>query len=242
MLNMSRTLINKSREIAFVPGTQVKEEGVPLVHMLVEGVEAVKEFEGADDIAKGAKFAGFSYSETLTPITANAVLETVTDADGNVVLPYEPITGQISVYTSGANGAIERVASDNVTVDATNPKMITIKAGSGDTAGALAEGKVTVVYKYMPTIETMFYEHRVLIPAVSASQMTNSTGVILEGEVWTDKIDLASDFDTVTNKLYVSADGIVAAAATVPDTGIEIPNAMIIGTPAVSGGFLGIRF
>lgn len=238
MLNMSRTLIHKSREIAFVPGTQVKEEGVPLVLLLVDGKEAVKGFEGSDDLTKGAKFAGFSYSETLTPITANQQLNTVTDADGCVLLPYEPITGQISVYTDDGNGVLARVESSNVEVDTDNPRKITIKTGEG----VLKEGRVNIVYKYMPTLETIFWEHRVLIPSVSASAMTNSTGVILDGEVWTDKIDLASDFGVGTNKLYVNADGVVAAAASVPATGIEIPNATVIGIPAVSQGFLGLRF
>lgn len=242
MLNMSRTAIHKSREIPFVPGTQVSEEGVPLILLLVDGKEAVKGFENGD-VAKGAKFAGFSYSETLTPLTANQQLTTVTDADGCVILPYEPITGQISVYTEGENGALTRVDSTNVVQDTNNPCKITIKTGSGETAGVLKEGRVNITYKYMPTLETVFWEHRVLIPSVSASAMTHSTGVILGGEVWTDKIDLTSDFGTGTNKLYISADGLIAAAATVPATGIALPDsATVIGTPAVSQGFLGIRF
>lgn len=240
MLNMSRTLMHRTREIPFVPGTQVKEEGVPLVLLLVDGNEAVKGFE-SDDIAKGAKFIGYSYSETLTPITANQQLTTVTDEDGCVLLPYEPITGQISVYTDN-NGVLTRIDSANVSIDAVNPRKITIKTGSGEGAAVLKEGKVNIVYKYMPSIETIFWEHRVLIPSVSASALTNSTGVIIAGEVWTDKIDLSSDFDTVTNKLYINADGVLAAAATVPSTGIEVPNATIIGTPNANQGFLGVRF
>lgn len=234
MLNMSCTLIHKSREIPFVPGCQVNEEGVPLVLELVDGKEAVKAFEGSSDLTKGAKFAGFSYSETLTPLTANQQITTVTDENGVVILPYEPITGQISVYTEAANGTLTRVESSKVTIDTTLPRKITIADAK--------EVKVNIVYKYLPTIQSIFFDHRVLIPTVSASAMTQSTGVILDGEVWTDKIDLASDFDTATNKLYVSADGVVAAAATVPTTGIEIPNATVIGTPNVSQGFLGIRF
>lgn len=241
MLNMSRTLMHRTREIPFVPGTQVKEEGVPLVLLLVDGNEAVKGFESGD-VAKGAKFAGYSYSETLTPITANQQLTVVTDEDGCVLLPYEPITGQISVYTEDDKGVLARVGSSNVTIDTDNPRKITIKTGSGETASVLKEGRVNIVYKYMPSIETIFWEHRVLIPSVSASALTNSTGVILAGEVWTDKIDLASDFGVATNKLYINADGVLAAAATVPATGIEVPNASIIGIPNANQGFLGIRF
>lgn len=234
MLNMSRTLIHKSREIPFVPGTQVNEEGVPLVLMLVDGNEAVKGFEGSGDISKGAKFAGFSYSETLTPITANQQLTVVTDEEGVVILPNEPITGQISAYVEAADGTLTRIESTKITIDSDLPKKVTFTG--------VKETKVNIVYKYLPTIANLFFDHRVLIPTVSASAMTQSTGVILDGEVWTDKIDLASDFDTATNKLYISADGIVAAAATVPTTGIEIPNATVIGTPNANQGFLGLRF
>ena len=248
MLNMSRTQIHQSREINFVPGYVATEEGTPLVSLLVDGSEAVKGFEGAADIANGAKFAGFSYSETLTPMTANHALIAVTDANGEVVLPYEPITGQISVWTKGAGGSRTRVPSGQVTIDASNPKKITVVDGAG-TPAPIATTTIEVVYKYMPTIQTAFFEHRVLIPSVSASAMTNSTGVILEGEVWTDKIDLGSDFDVRTNKLFINANGLVGAAAAVPAGAIEVvgtvigtPGAENAGTTTQGGGFLGIRY
>ena len=237
MLNMSRTLIHQSREIDFVPGCMVAEEGVPLVSMLVEGKEAVKAFEGTTDVSAGVKFVGFSYSETLTPITANQNFSAVTDTNSGVLLPYEPITGQISVWKKGADGTRTRVESSEVTIDPSNPRLIKV-ASSPNTP-------VDIVYKYMPSLKTAFFEHRVLVPSVSASAMTNSTGVILEGEVWTDKIDLSADFEKAGNKLFINQDGLISAASSVPGTGLEI-NATVIGIPGCSssdsGGFLGLRF
>lgn len=246
MLNMSRTLMHQSREIALVPGYTVLEEGVPLVSMLVDGVEAVKGFEGTNDVSAGVKFVGFSYSETLTPLTANQSLTAVTDSNGHVLLPYEPITGQISVWTKNPSGARTRITSTNVTIEIGNPRMIKV---TSDGSAAIADTPVDIVYKYMPTLKTAFFEHRVLIPSVSASAMTQSIGVILEGEVWTDKIDLSADFEKATNKLFINQDGLVSADASVPGTGLEI-NAKVIGipgsdktgTPSGSGGFLGLRF
>lgn len=232
MLNMSRTLAHQSREIKFVPGYQAKEEGIPLVSILVENEEAVKGFEGAADLALGAKFAGFSYSETLTPVTATQAMTIVADADSKILLPYEPVAGQISVWKK-VNGVRTRIAAADVTPDATNPRLITVDSS--------ANAHLEVVYKYLPTLETAFYEHRVLIPSVSSSAMTGSTGVILEGEVWTDKIDLGSDFDNRTLLLHINADGNIAVAAAIPATGIALP-ATIIGTPNGTNGFLGLRF
>ena len=233
MLNMSRTLMHQSREIKFVPGYQVKEEGLPVVSILVEGEEAVKGFEGAADLTLGAKFAGFSYSETLTPLTATQAMNIVADASGKILLPHEPVAGQISVWKK-VNGVRTRVAAASVTADASNPRLITVASS--------ANAALEVVYKYLPTLETMFYEHRVLIPSVSSSAMTGSTGVILEGEVWTDKIDLGSDFDNSALKLYINADGNIAAAAAVPATGLALTRVTVIGTPNGTNGFLGLRF
>lgn len=242
MLNMSRTLIHQSREMNFVPGCMVAEEGVPLVSVLVDGMEAVKPFEGTNDVSAGAKFVGFSYSETLTPLTANQNFSSVTDSDGHVLLPYEPITGQISVWTKGADGARTRVESSNVTIDGSNPRLIKV---TSDGSTAVPDKAVDIVYKYVPTLKTAFFEHRVLIPSVSASAMTNSIGVILNGEVWTDKVDLSADFEKATNKLFINQDGLVSATDSVPGTGLAI-SATIIGIPGCAssdmGGYLGLRF
>ena len=232
MLNLSRTLMHQSREIAFVPGYQAKEEGIPVVSILVDGEEAIKGFEGAADVALGARFTGFTYSESLTPLSATHALMTATDANGHVLLPYEPITGQVSVWKK-VNGVRTRVANADVTIDGTNAKLVNI-ANSASMA-------IEVVYKYLPTLQTAFYEHRMLIPSVSASAMTNSSGVIIEGEVWTDKIDLASNFDLAAGLLYLNADGNLAMAAAVPEGGLAV-NAQVIGTPNGTNGFLGIRY
>lgn len=231
MLNLSKCVMNKTRELPFVAGHVVREEGMPIVALLVDGKECIKTFEAADKAA-GARFLGFSYSETLTPQTATDALKVTLDANGQAQLAHEPITGQISVWenVAGVRTKVTLDGSDNKV----EGKILTVKDGENK--------NLEVVYQYAPTFQDLMFEHRVLIPTVSSAQMTSSIGVIFDGEVWTDKFDASVDFaDPANVKLQLNAAGMITAGATVDGDNLEIANATVIGAPNGNNGFLGLR-
>ena len=79
MLELSLTRIRHSKDMPVLPGVVVHEEGVPLVQAMFDGKETAA-VSGQD----GAKiFLGFSYSETMRPVT-KANITTVTPTANNL--------------------------------------------------------------------------------------------------------------------------------------------------------------
>jgi hypothetical protein len=184
--------MHKTRDLPLVPGYVIKEEGVPLVKKIIDGVEHVQPFDNT-----GGEFLGFSYTETLTPQVATKSVRLVLDASAEGLLPNPPITGQISVYEVPTG---TRVTNGNVTVT-NNTVAVTGQANA----------TVDIVYAYHPIVQDLMFEHRMLIPFISSTEMTGTIGVIIDGEVWTDKVDLAADFTADNSAIYVSDAGLVSA-------------------------------
>lgn len=219
MLNTLRLKIIDSQETPIVPGEVVAQEGMPLVKVLVNG----KEYCRCGN-SEFAPFMGFSYTESLTPAIKSKVEILVADADeGKVVLAATPITGQIAAYDATENTLI------NVTVN-----------GNVVTCPDTLKGKeVKVVYRYSPSVQEVLMTDRVLVPSVSASDMTGSIGVILQGVIYTNYFDASADFSDLTKELCVTEAGLVGVQ-TAGGNLAKIPGT-VISLPGVDNPFLGIR-
>lgn len=219
MLHTGRLMILNSQEIAIVPGQTVNAEGLPLVREIVNGQECVR--QGNTTVAP---FVGFSYTESLTPLTKSAVeVLTANSETGKLILKNEPLTGQFSVYLATSGAAIEcTVSGKEVTVPEANKGMA-----------------VRVQYRYAPSTTEVLMEDRVLIPTMSSTDMLGSIGVIMEGIVYTDQFDAKANFADTSMSLCVTATGLVGMQAS-NGTLAAIPGS-VVSVPGVDTPFLGIR-
>lgn len=242
MLNLAKCVLHKTRDLDIVPGTTVNEEGFPLVKTFVNGKEAVMIHDG--NTADKPTFIGFSYSESLTPITAtNGATITLDDAGKGKV--FHPIlTGQVSVYEvaiddeTGVVKRGKRIANADVAVDPADARVITVTGQESK--------KVEVVYAFAPTTLDLQQESRfrVLIPMGSSSSMTGTIGAIIDGEVYTDKVDLSADFTAPEIKFAVNDAGLLTCytGATAPANSVAIDNMELIEYPNASNPYVGVRF
>lgn len=230
MLDLNHCRIEASKEIPIVPAYTVVEEGLALISIISGGVEKVRLSAGAGV----GRFAGFSYGETLTPITKSYVetrtipaasTYTITLAKNNLV------ASNIFVYdnTDGAAMAEDTLANGKFEcVDATG--ILTFHSSD-------AGHSVTITYRYTPTATELTAEDKLLFTAQSANEVLSSVGVIMAGEVFTDKFDAAVDWSTATD-IEAGTSGIVTAGGST----IDIPNCKVIYVPTADYPFLGLRF
>jgi hypothetical protein len=221
MLHTQRLKIVDSQETPIVPGETVSAEGMPLVRVLLNGKEHVRCAN-----AEVAPFMGFSYSESLTPVIKSKVEVLVANPDTGIVELMAIPLGQISVYDA---------VSGEVIASATNEAGTNKVTVDDDHKGA----EVRVQYRYAPSTLEVLTNDYTLMPTMSASDMTGSTGVILQGIVYTDCFDPAKDFSDITQELCVDALGLVStqaaggALASIPGVVVHVPTAEL--------PFLGIR-
>lgn len=220
MLNTMRLKIIDSQETPIVPGEVVAQEGMPLVKVLVNGKEHCR-----CGNSEKAPFMGFSYTESLTPAIKSKVEVLVADPDeAKVVIAATPVTGQIAVYDATENTLVA-----DATVEG---NVVTVPE-------ALKGKEVKVVYRYAPSVQEVLMQDRVLVPSISASDMTGSIGVILQGVIYTNYFDASADFSDLSKELCVTEAGLVGVQAAGGELA-KIPGT-VIALPGVDNPFLGIR-
>lgn len=226
MLDLSLTRIRHSKDLPVTADTVVREEGLPLVQVMVDGAEqaAVSGYTGA------TQFLGFSYSETMRPITKAevAVLEPTAN-ELQFTLTGTPITGQIRV--TDAEGT---VYEEDATAAA---GKYVLKGAVIEFAADDAGKQITVQYRYTPSQLELQFNDRVPFTFSTAPELYGRIGVILAGEVFTDQFDASVNWnDTEGKKLVAGENGRVTLA----ESGVEIPG-YIIKTPDANNPYLGIR-
>lgn len=219
MLHTGMLKIIDSQDTPIVPGEVISAEGMPLVRELVNGREHVRVGSSVK-----APFMGISYSESLTPLVKSKVERVMANPDtGKFCLIHEPITGQVSFYDeAGAVITDATVTGREVTAESQKGKYVRVQ------------------YRYQPTTYEVITEDRILVPSMSASDMTGTIGVILQGVVYTDMFEASADFSAPDIELAVSENGLV----TVQDeekTLAPIPGT-VVAVPGIETPFLGIRF
>jgi len=228
MLDLNgKTKIVDSKEFPLVDGASISAEGMALINYLDNGVERVKPCNGTD----AGKFIGFSYGYTLTPWTKAKVETFVVPAVSpyTATLKHPPISGQIAIVNaSGTEQTVGDPSADADTYSITG-SVITFHAGQ-------AGKTVTVTYKYSPTALELSFTDKVMNTSFAPSQVTNSIGCILRGEVYTDQFDAGAAW-TASSTVKLGDNGVLTdsgSGATITCT--------ITHIPTVESPFLGIRF
>jgi hypothetical protein len=222
-----KTKIVDSKEFPLVSGASISAEGMALINYLDNGVERVKPCNGAD----AGVFVGFSYGYTLTPLQKAKVAKFTVPA----VSPYTatltdtPISGQIAIVN--ASGTEQTVGDPSADADtySLNGTVLTFHAGQ---AGKV----VTVTYKYSPTALELTFEDKVMNTSFAPSEVTNSIGCILKGEVYTDQFDASAAW-TASSTVKLGSNGVLTDAG-----GGATVSCTIIHIPTVDCPLLGLRF
>lgn len=222
-----RTKIVQSKEFPFATGNTITAEGLVLMQVIEEGEERVKLTAGG-----GAEvFMGFSYGQTMTPITKSKVeeLSCPDDAPFTVTLLKEPV-GATQIDIVNEDG------THQTNGDPANPneysvvaKVVTFHAGQA--------GKVeTITYRYLPTALELLLEDKLDNTSMTAVDTLSSTGVIQEGEVFTDQFDASKEW-----KAGVAVAGGNSGIVSI-GVGTDIPGCVLTHVPSVEVPFLGLRF
>lgn len=237
MLDTSRLLIRASKNIQVLPSEIVNEEGLPLVQVMNDGMEAaaVSGYEGA------RHFLGFSYGETMWPHIKAAVEDfiiTGTRVQHTLTLGRTPLSGQISVRN--AKDQTEFTVADSAEAVAKGKYYLSgaIMTFSAEDAGTT----VRIQYRYTPSTQEVKFMDRTPYTFNTASEELGQIGVILDGDIFTDKFDAAINWDALdTDDVLLAGENGVVTAGTPDEKNLAIPG-VVIATPNVNSPFLGIRF
>ena len=246
MLNLSYTVPERlvEKKIATVDtwdatlGTAlgvIASEGIPLVGTIEDNVQAVQPcYVGAD-----LTFVGFSFAHNLVPTIASKVEEVTVPS----AAPYTTqlsrtalVAGQISVFNAAGTIQTEVPGAPATTqyncVDLTG--ILTFNV-------AQAGATMTVGYRYSPTTLEVKYDFpHESVNIQPAFEYLDTVGVIMEGEVYTDQFDAATDWANTT-AIYLD-DGILTHVTTTRTLITAVAGAKVIHVPEVDNPFLGIRF
>lgn len=224
MLNLQgKTVIVSSKEFSVQAGSLIGAEGIALARAEENGEEVVIPSTGSSDV-----FMGFSYGQTMTPLTKSLVQSLVVPAALTVTLDKEPVSGQIFI----TNGTTEQTAGNPATTAneySISGKVITFHADQEDAT-------MTTTIRYSPTAMELVYSDDLDNTSVSATDYLSSIGAIQTGEIFTDMFDAGDEF-VGGAACSMGAGGLVVAG-----TGNTIPNAIISHVPNSVNPFLGIRF
>jgi hypothetical protein len=232
MLDLTRCNIFRSKEIAVATGSTITEEGVPLQSTLQNGEEvcSVCASGGSEN------FIGFSYGETFTPLIKSNVESAVIPAASPYTITLEKtniIAAQIFIYDETDAAAL---AEDTL---ATGKFSIVDSTGVVTFHSAQAGNTVTITYRYTPTVAEVAAENDSPIYRPSGSDVLGQIGVILAGEVYTDKYDASISWESGVTTINVGT-GLITNSNSSPG-GVAI-TCDIIHVPDVANPFLGIRF
>lgn len=215
MIQYANTRFTRATAEPMAAGLVLREEGIPLDYIKVEGQRVV-------NTANGGMFAGIAIAKAYPPASLPMVEEFVIPADGTVELGRVPTTALLVkingvIATAGAGvGKYQFTAATNVA-----------------TFDAADIGKKCVVqYAYAPSVE----EARMLVgDEPYGGQAANIAGVVSclkhADEVATSFFDASKDW---TNVLYVATENgkfIPAADAATGIAGVSVKNAPNVGCP-----------
>lgn len=228
MLDLTgKTKIVDSKEFPLVSGAVISAEGMALINYLDNGIEKVKPCNGTD----AGKFVGFSYGYTLTPLTKAKVEKFTVPASSpyTVSLMNIPVSGQIAIVNADGTEQTAGDPSADANTYSIDGSTITFHAGQ---AGKI----VTITYKYSPTALQLTYEDKVMNTSFAPSEVTNSIGCIIRGEVYTDQFDASAAW-TATSTVRLGDNGVLTDSG----SGTAL-TCTITHIPTVESPFLGIRF
>lgn len=223
----------KTREWDLHSSAGVIPEGAALVLVLENGLAKVKLSSGVS----GEQFLGFAMNERTAPLVSRDVFvaRVPETAPYTITLPRDVI-GTVGV----------RLTEDNSAVAAGTPGTTTKTysiAGRTMTFHADQAGdEVGVTYGFAPSyLETIGRGDSSPSNVASAiTQVTGTTGAIMEGRVYTDQFDPAVNWAgwTPGTAVTTAANGQV----TLGGNGAAIPHARIVAIPEAGNGFLGVEF
>lgn len=228
MLDLNRTKIVQSREIPVTAGYSVAAEGVCLMQAFEAGEETVRPCT-----AEASKvFVGFSYAETMSPLTKSLVEQITAPAASpfTLTLKNTPITGQLSVLDTNDGTAL--TAGDPSTIATAysiSGNVITVNT-------ARASHVFQITYRYSPSVADLQFNDYLSINSFQATDFIGSIGVIVQGEVYTDLFDASVNWAAAPT-VKMEAGGLVGSGS-----GVAIPNAKVCHVPTIENPFLGIRF
>jgi len=224
-----KTRIIDSKEFPIVTGVSVIAEGMAMVSVLEDGIEKIKPTAGE----AAERFVGFSYGYTFRPLYKVIVERLVCPAASpyTATLKHTPVSGQIAI----TNGSTEQVAG---TPGALSANEYSISSGVVTFHSGQASLTETITYKYSPSAQELMFEDHVLTTSFTPSEMLQSIGCILKGEVWTDQYD-AGTLWTATSTVKLSATtGLLTDTSS---NGVTV-SCVIVHIPTEDNPFLGIRF
>jgi len=221
-----KTRISQSKEFPISTGEVVAAEGVALMQVLEDGEECVKPTTAAGTEV----FIGFSYGQTMTPVTKSNVEELTCPAVAlyTVTLEKEPIAAQIYIVNSAGT---EQTSGDpaNANEYSIVAKVVTFHAGQA----GLVE---TITYRYSPTAVELQFEDKLDLTSFAATDYVSSIGAILQGEIFTDQFDAGVAWAGGA-VVKCGASGIV----TIGGAGATI-SCVVTHVPTVETPFLGLRY
>lgn len=229
MLKLLNTRVFKSVNEELAPGAVVKEEGVALAYVRVNGSTYVQPCQGTD----GELFAGLAMIRNIPPDLYPVVEEVVVAADGSFVLSHTPEVGKVLIKLG--NTALNFTAAGAAPADATE---VELNGANGNVVVASAGKKLLAQYQYKLTVA----EARQLLGDFpyggnAANLMGFVTAVKQATPIATSFYDSSKDWSNAIG-VVLSTDGRLAPA---PSLSKAIPNVILKNTPNASNPFVEIE-
>jgi len=230
MLDLNKSELIETRVATLLSTINVIEEGIPLVHVLENGISVVKPTAGAAN----ELFAGVSVGRSFTPSIVSFI-ERLTVPAGS------PYTITLSKTLSGSALGVAVIAADGTRTVltsgvATNATEYSIAGQVITVNSAQASKVIELSYRYAISLgEAMLkYAFNQFAPALVAIP---TIGVCTTGELFTDAFDPASNWAGYTGATPLKlGNGIF----TLTGSGIAIP-AIVSAVPGVDSPLLGVR-
>ena len=224
MLDLAKSTLIDTRLYPVSSTVTSLEEGTVMMTVLENGVGVVKPCAGNS----GEVFAGVSQFRHIIPSQSNATLSAKIPSSSpyTITLPKTPVgNSSVKVYING-------VAA---TQDAASGTGHCVVSGTTITFHSADAGKtVSIVYRYtLSQIEaSMLFGGEYLGPSIIPEA---NLSIITQGIVFTDQFVLADSWETTNAPIYLGASGKFTLAS-----GGTAIDAVVVATPSVANGFLGI--
>jgi hypothetical protein len=245
MLYFPGTRIVRSIEYPVIAGATVTHEGAPLSWSAAGN--GVQPCSGTST----DRFAGISFNQQYTPTTLPWV-------DTLTVPALTPYTATLTYVPIGASAALQ--AQNMFVYDVTGGNVLTYNAaptgnqysiavGTGviTVPSTLAAHSITVTYQYAPTVIQALYAQGNQPAGTPIAGFLGSTGVILEGVVYTTQFDASVNWSTVaTSGILTGYNANQGAVFTTSSgnsgTGGNAVSGYVQSVPTSTQPFLGIYF
>jgi hypothetical protein len=240
MLDLTRTRIEKSRELSLLSTTNITAEGV-CMQMVLEGGFAKCMPSNA---TANSQFAGFSWGTRFLAPTVSTNIEVVTaDSNGNLPLSYTSISAaSMSVFPGDSYGGS---ALSNLSSGTPNGTQWVLETnGNGvQLAESNAGDTFMVVYAYNPTMAQLQDLYGDALPGMTVNAAIQQVGLINGGYVFTDQFDptvnwAAAISDSPSTQICGGANGMVTIGN---DVGCQLfPHVTLSEVPTAGSAFLGL--